>query len=468
MYTENNSTYTNQNNGYYGNGYYDEEANSYAHNNNNKKSFIIKIIIILVCVAILVWLILILKKKNNNIAYNPNAHVENVEKVRLASEKYFFIDGNMPKANETKTVSVKTLIDKSLVSEIIDANKNVCDSNKSVSSIKEEGSVYVLRIRLSCSTDEQEEIFYYNKNTYVCQNCNGNTYMDKAVKNDDKKDDNNKQSSDSNNSSNSSNSSSNNGSYSCKEWSDWSDTKDTTSQPGLLNERTRVVVLGVKAVVGPSTITKSCTEYTKDVQSTSKGKTIPTTKKVSESKGELEVRETLEDVWVDKESTVPVAASNTIRLTGTRNVSGSTYTTCPSGYHESGNKCVSNSTTKGNLTYMEYNSGNYDIVNKPCDYMDTIKNKDGKYEYVYVGCLYHTIKNPIKHSTEGYTVYTYQEFQSQKVKYQRYCTNVEQPGQSTLEYTKDYYEEDKLPDGYSKASGTEKIQYSYMLKSCEK
>ena len=473
MYTENNTNYSDVNYNYnnssysnYNNGYYEEESNS--TNSGDKKGLIIKILIILVCIGVLIWLIIALKNsKNKEVVYNSDIHAENVEKVRLAAEKYFFIDKNMPKNNETKVVSLNTLIGKGLVSDIVDSNKKVCNDVESISSLKEEGSVYVLRVRLSCSTNEKEEVFYYNKNTYACQNCNGKTYMDGSTNADKNKDvDNDKD----NINDNLKNDDNGNKSYSCKDWSDWSDTRET-SNLSMLNERTRTVVLGVKSVAGTSSSSRTCTDYTK-VMSNVNYTTTNNSKSFSigtkSNTTNIETKDVIEDVWVDKESRTPVQASSTIKPTGTKKVGGSSYTTCPSGYSEKNNKCVSDSTTKGNLTYLEYNSGNYIVENKPCDYMDTITNKNGDMEYVYVGCLYRSVKSLSKSYSNGYTVYTYQELEKRVVKYYRTCSDTVTSGQNTLEYTKEYYEEDKLPSGYSKASGSEKTQYSYMLKTCEK
>ena len=436
MYTENNVNYNDYDE------YYDEENNNTS--NDNKRGIIIKIIIIAICLIILIWLIIALKKSNNHdVVYDPSVHVENVSKVRFAAEKYFFIENNMPKKGEVKTVTAQTLINKGLTTEIVDANKRVCNDLKSTASLEEESTTYTLRIKLSCSTDENEEVFYYKKDSYICLNCNGITNMDgkNISNNDNKKNDEN-------------DNISNEKDYSCTEWSDWTRERVNSSS---LKERTRTLVIGVKhGGTKKEEIYSEWSEYTKTPLEPMDGV-------------EVEAKVETEKVWSEpKTSQETKENSETVKVLSTSNEGGESYTYCPKGYKKEDNKCVSENKERGDLTYLEYNSGNYYIYNKPCDAFNTERNSEGKYEIVYKNCLYSKTTDIKKGYSESYTVYNYQELVETQTVYYRYRTKTISTVQEQDEYTKTYYEVDKLPKGFVKVDGSEVVEYSYMYAVCEK
>ena len=430
MYTENTN---------YDDEYYEEENNNYS--NNDKKGLIIKIVIILICVIILILLIASLRKNNNNTAYDPSLHASNVEKVRLGAEDYFFIKGNMPKNNEIKKVTLEELIKEGLVTEIVDANKKTCNDLKTIATLNEDGNVYVLRISLSCSTNENEEVFYYNKDTYACLNCNGKTKMD--GKKDDKEDVNKNNNQESNTSKND---------YNCTDWSSWTSERVNSTD---LKERTRTLYLGVKEGKEEEVVTYSeWSDYTKTP--------INATKDI-----EVEIKVEVEKDWgIVKTSNSPVQESETVKLLGTSTTGGGSYTYCPSGYKKDSSlkKCVSETSQNGDLTYNEYVSGNYVIYNKPCDALNTERGKG----LVYKNCKYSKVIDLKTGSSSGSTVYNYQEMEDVQVMYYRYRTKKVDLVKTVDEYTKEYYEEDKMPSGYTKKDDTAKTEYSYMLKTCVK
>lgn len=435
-YYDENQDYNNATNNInnYGNdyNYYDENQNYNNTTNSNKFGLIIKILIIIICIIALIWLIMKLKEDKKDVSYNNNIHVSNIEKVRLAGEKHFFIDNNLPNVNDKKMVELATLIKKGYVSDIIDANQKVCNDLKSMLTIKNDGTRYILVISLSCSTNEQEEIFYYDLKTKACLNCNGSTLMDgKTKENDDTivEEDHN---------------------YSCDVWSDWSDKKENNNN---LDERTRVVVLGVKKA--NSTVCETWSDYT--------------TSLVNQGiNGLIEEKEETEIVWSsNKTSRTPIQDSENIKVISTKNVSGSSYSACPSGYSESGSSCVSNNTKTSDLTFNEYSSGKYQILNAPCNAVNTEKDASGRYVITYKGCQYKDIVSKVTKHSSGYTEYIYQEKETRTTKQYRYCLKLA-PSNTNDEYTKDYYEESNLPEGFEKVSGSEKTQYSYKLKVCEK
>lgn len=399
---------------------YDDEDYSYSEKKDTT-DIIIKIVLIILCVLALIWLFKLLKGSNNSnaIVYNDSLHDSNITTVRLASERYFFINDHLPQGSSVKTISLQTLINEKLANSIVDGNNKVCDNTKSVISMNKDNSAYVMKINLSCSTKEREEKFYYDYVTHDCINCNGKTYMVNGGKKDSDVvvDDND---------------------YSCTEWSDWQDKRVSDD---LLTERTRIVVRGIKNG----------------------------TEKVNVTYGD----------WSDY-STTPIKKSEGIEVQTKQVASGMTTTTvtrvqktpdkvvkgCPSGYTQQGNKCYG-STKTGDLGYKEF--GSYDVSNRSNVEVKTQKNSNGKYEVVYKNCTYRPVTNLVETVVPG-TTKTYTENVPVK-KYITYYRSRTVTKETIFEggiITDDYYEEDKLPEGYVKYPGSEKTQYSYKLTTCVK
>ena len=414
-----------------------EYENYYDNYNSgfNKRNLIIKIIIIIVCIGLLIWLFALLKNNNRNIVYDENLHNSNVEKVRLAAEKYFFIDNNLP-VNNTKTINLKTLIDKGLVEEIVDANKKVCNDNKSTISLSKNSS-YVLTINLSCSTDEKEEIFFYDLTNLSCQNCNGKTIMDgKNIKQQDDKpivepvvE----------------------SGYSCKECSNWQSEREDNE---MLSERVRTLVKGVKK---GETITKKVygnwSEYILNPI-------------LEEANIEIEKMEKVESKWSEnKETTSPITSSDKIKIVDTRTTGGESNSYCASGYSRSGNICVSDAIYTADLTPSQYNS--YYVINKPCNDSKT-EYQNGKFVLVRKGCRYRLTDSLKTSSSPSVTTYVYQELEEYPVTYYRYRDVKTETIKQDDIYTTEYFEENNLPQGYTKVPGSEKKEYSYKISVCEK
>lgn len=432
MYTENNNNYDNYDD-------YNDEQNEDSYK-SDKVSLFIKIGIIVVCVIILVWLVLALRKNNNgDVSYDPNVHVTNVQKVRLAAEKYFFINDNMPTNGKIKTVTLSKLISDNLVTEVVDANKKVCNDLNSVATLEEEGNSYTLKIKLNCSIDEKEEVFYYSKDNYKCLNCNGVTNMDGKTNVKEKDTEETKEDSEE---------------YNCKTWSSWTSVKVVDSK---LEERTRIVVLGVKK--GQEKEEAAYTEWSEYSKTP-----ISITSDI-----EVETKTEMESVWSEIKTTSSyIQNSDKVKVVSTNNVSSGSYTYCPSDYQQDGNKCYSKTQERGDLTYKEYNSGNFKVYNKPCDRINTELTSDGKYSLVYKNCLYSRITDLKTGSNGSYTVYNYQELIDTPVVYYRFRTKTMNKVKEKDVYTTEYYEEKNLPNGYEKVSGSEKTEYSYKLAVCEK
>ncbi len=417
------------------NEYDDEEYQNNSYWGSNRE-LIIKIIIIILCVIVLVWLIIALRKnnKNNEIVYDPNVHNANVLKVRKAAEKYFFTD-RLPGDKLTNKVTLTTLINNNLTSEIVDANNKVCNDNNSYATLTNEVSSYVLRINLACSTNEKEEIFFYNKNTYLCLNCEDSKNMDT---NDDSKEE-------------------DDFNYSCKAWSDWQEERVYND---LLEERTRVLVRGVKkGETKMEAVYGEWSEFDKTPIEEREGIEIETEVRVEKDWGE------------DQTSYSYITDSETIKVVGVNTIytGGGSYSYCPDGFKKDNNRCISDRTT-GNLNYIQYNSSDYIIYNKPCNDVRVIKNSNGKYEKTYIGCQYSTITGMKTKSSGGssQTIYTYKELVDTEVTYYRFRTVSNEEIKEEDTYTEGYYEENMLPSGYEKIRGSEKTEYSYKIAVCEK
>ena len=431
MYTEEYSDINNSYEDSYNDYDYQEQEQKPSFWNDNK-GLIIKIIIIVLCVIILFWLILKLKGNNNN-NENSNAQVNNatsvynnnVEAFRAVAEKYFFIDGNMPKNSETKVVTLNDLITDGRINNLVDSENNACNINSSYASLVKEDD-YVLTINLVCSSLNDPKVYYYDyDNNNVCMNCTGFTYMDGSQI--DEPSDNEQEPS-----------------YSCKEWSDWTTEKINDNS---LEVRERTLVKGEKK---GSAIQKvvygNWSEYT-------------TTEIKPSDNLEVEMTTKKEQVWVEKTSNSAVTESSTIKNINATTSGGGSYSYCPNGYTKDGKKCYKIVT--GTLTYTQYNS--YEVINKPC--AGPSYNSDG--ERVYKGCQYkkYTSLKTGTHPTT--TTYTYQELVTKDVTYYRSRTKTIETAYEDSVFT-DYMEEKNLPSGYVKVAGSEKKEYSYKLKVCEK
>lgn len=427
--------------------YQEQEPNNNFWNEN--KGLIIKVAIIILCVVILIWLIAKLKgndnNNNNNLSYNSEqVYAENVDSMRLASEKYFFIDGNLPKNGETLTVTLSDLMKEGLIGSLVDENKNACNVNNSYATIVKGTDSYTLTINLNCTGNSTPHAYYYSlESNNVCLNCTGFTYMDGTINND----------SNSNNNDDT-NVDDNENEFSCSTWSKWTTEK---LNDNTLDVRTRILVKGIKLGAKKEQIVYGdWSEYTTD----------PIT-----ATDELEVESVVKKgkVWVAKTSSTPVSESDTIRNVTVSTTGGGTYYSCPSGYTRDGKTCYKWSDTKvGTLTYAQFNS--YNVINRStlCDGGPKTDPDTGK--TIFKGCIYKTkiTVDATKKSSSGSTIYSYEELTEQDnvTHYRSRTKTVETVYADPV--ISDYMEEKDLPNGYTKIDGTEKTEYSYKLKVCEK
>ena len=421
--------------------YEDELENDFEDSNwDNRKGLIFKIIIIILCVIVLIWLIKALRN-NNNLSDNGEVHIANTEKIRLAAENYFFVKNNK---TITSNVSIAGLKKEGLINDIVDANNKVCSDTGTNVSINKQDGTYRMVIDFSCSTNDQDEVFFYNYNTLACLNCNGKTNMTGKeiiiAKADEKKEESN------NDNNNTPNDSDELSKYSCASWSDWS--KDRINNK-YLTERVKTLVQGVK--YGTKTTYGEWSEYS-------------TTPILSGEGVEIETMTSTENVWSETKTGTNINPnSSSIKVISSKLVT-KTDPGCKNGYIEN-NVCYSNETKVSNLTVKEYNNGIYKILNPYCEGVKILQDKDGLYVPTYINCKYNVVmeNEPVECS---YVLYTYQELISKEVTYYRYRTvsNTNEP----IEYTDEKYEESELPEGFVKVEGTEENYYSYKITECVK
>ena len=408
---------------------------------DNNKGLIFKIIIIILCIIVLIWLIKALKS-NSTYTDNGKIHAANTEKIRLAAEDYFFIKNNK---DNTKSVSLAGLKNAGLINDVVDANNKVCSESGTNVNLDSDIDVYKMTISFSCSTNDKDEVFYYNNNTLACLNCNGKTNMTgrevvvaetKEVKED------NGGIEDVNNDIQYSDDEYNY--YSCINWTDWS--KDRIHDSSL-TERTKTLVQGVK--YGTTTTFGEWSEYTQ-------------TPIVSSDNVEVETKTVSESVWSENKTGTDIDTNNqNIKVISSEVVNDSTNN-CNGNIID--NVCYSD-TKFGNLTFKEYNSGKYKVKKDYCEGVKTLPNSNGIYVLTYVDCEYNEVLES-EIVNNSHTVYTYQELETKDVTYYRYRT-INSEKESDV-YTDIKYEESDLPEGFVKVDGSEETYYSYKLTTCEK
>lgn len=431
----------------------DEKKNDFW---NDNKGLIIKIIIIVLCVAILIWLFVKITGDNSNNSNNQNvsiAYTNNVDTMRLAAEKYFFIDGNLPKDNETLSMSLNDLTNKGYIGSIVDASQKVCDGNASSATLTKGADSYVLTINLVCSGMAKPQIYNYRLDNMLCLNCTGITYMDGTHVNEETLE--------------------NEYNFVCNEWSDWLDEK---IEDDRLEVRTRILVKGYKKGEVKEKITYGeWSEYTKTpIQSSDTLEVETLIKQENVSKVDT-VNGRIQASSNGTDSGVRATASTMASTLGKTSYKITQIASSSSGYKEENGKCVKYSEVKtGDLTYTQYNT--YKVLNKPCDGPYVV---DGK--TVIKNCQYQIIEysdtacNSSGSSSSG----SYSGSSSSSggmfssgtvtidVVYYRSRTKTVEKIYGDPSYT-DYMEEKDLPEGYVKEEGSEKTQYSYRLKECEK
>ena len=431
MFTEDNNFYDDNQNENYDNEYNSMEMTSEPYEEDDKKKFpfkdvIIKVLIVFGCLLLVIWLVSLVKGGKKSVVLNDGQVLEsNIEKIRLASEEYFFIGKNYPtKEKDEKTVSISDLG----IQEVKDYNGKVCSNDTSSTYVKllKSDIAYELTINLTCPEEVKNIVFYYDLKNGKCLSCNGNTKMDGSLSLDDDKNDN---SNDSNNSNN------NNVNISCDDWSSWTTTKINDDNVLV---KTRVIFKGYKKTPGNVVI------------SYGKWSDWSDTLIVPNETLEVETNSEVVSAWSENKTTTnPVTASDTLKVLDVQTTGG-------------GQSCSNVSTNvRADLTastYQQYMASGLVVkLNKVYN-----KKVDGKYVLLYDT----TYKKYTKKCSTNPTVttYTYQELVSTTVTKYRSRAIIKVQERDTVDYT-DYVE--TLPNGYTKVDGSEITQYSYKYNVCK-
>lgn len=431
MFTEDNNFYDDNQNENYDNEYNSMEMTSEPYEEDDKKKFpfkdvIIKVLIVFGCLLLVIWLVSLVKGGKKSVVLNDGQVLEsNIEKIRLASEEYFFIGKNYPtKEKDEKTVSISDLG----IQEVKDYNGKVCSNDTSSTYVKllKSDIAYELTINLTCPEEVKNIVFYYDLKNGKCLSCNGNTKMDGSLSLDDDKNDN---SNDSNNSNN------NNVNISCDDWSSWTTTKINDDNVLV---KTRVIFKGYKKTPGNVVINYGKWSDWSD------------TLIVPNETLEVETNSEVVSAWSENKTTTnPVTASDTLKVLDVQTTGG-------------GQSCSNVSTNvRADLTastYQQYMASGLVVkLNKVYN-----KKVDGKYVLLYDT----TYKKYTKKCSTNPTVttYTYQELVSTTVTKYRSRAIIKVQERDTVDYT-DYVE--TLPNGYTKVDGSEITQYSYKYNVCK-
>ena len=431
MFTEDNNFYDDNQNENYDNEYNSMEMTSEPYEEDDKKKFpfkdvIIKVLIVFGCLLLIIWLVSLVKGGKKSVVLNDGQVLEsNIEKIRLASEEYFFIGKNYPtKEKDEKTVSISDLG----IQEVKDYNGKVCSNDTSSTYVKllKSDIAYELTINLTCPEEVKNIVFYYDLKNGKCLSCNGNTKMDGSLSLDDDKNDNSIVSNNSNN---------NNVNISCDDWSSWTTTKINDDNVLV---KTRVIFKGYKKTPGNVVI------------SYGKWSDWSDTLIVPNETLEVETNSEVVSAWSENKTTTnPVTASDTIKVLDVQTTGG-------------GQSCSNVSTNvRADLTastYQQYMASGLVVkLNKVYN-----KKVDGKYVLLYDT----TYKKYTKKCSTNPTVttYTYQELVSTTVTKYRSRAIIKVQERDTVDYT-DYVE--TLPNGYTKVDGSEITQYSYKYNVCK-
>lgn len=381
---------------------------------HNSTGLIIKLAIIIICLGLLIWLIISLfnNKKINNTTIN-----ENIERIRLASEKYYFKKNNAPKnINEIVTITLKDMYDHNLIDKEIKYNNKVCDKNNTLISMKKENKHYLLSINLTCDSDNSINLFYYDLDNFKCLSCEDNNYNS-----DDEKENYDIE-------------------ISCNKWSDWTDTIINNDE---LEVNKRTLVKGYKDTSTTQITYSAWTNYTTNV-------IVPT--------DNLEVEKVVktEDIWSSNKFTTDyIKASDKIKIIDTKTTVNN-Y--CSTGYSSKGSSCIKTKKL-GDISLKElYNNQKIGDVS----YDSVTTNENG---VIYINAILTITK---KMNSSSITTTTYQEkINTISTTYYRSRIKNTKVIKGEILYT-DYVLEENLPKDYKKVDTLEKIEYSYKYKVCEK
>ena len=141
----------------------------YSDEKNEKSYFfrnlIVKILLVLLFVFLLMWLF---PMPNLNPFYDK-IFSENISNMTDAAKGYFTVARLPKKEGETKSLTLKEMLDNKMLVEFTDSDGKSCDVNASYVEVTKKGGEYIFKTNLSCSTGQDYVIEYFGCYD-VCQN----------------------------------------------------------------------------------------------------------------------------------------------------------------------------------------------------------------------------------------------------------------------------------------------------------
>ena len=161
---------------------YDEENVTYRIG-INWKDIIIKVIMLAVFLFLLIWLF---PKADLDGLYNK-VYTDNIATMKDAAKSYYTVDRLPKTVGESKSMSLKDMIDNKMVIRFTDKNGEYCDETSSkVEVTKTSNNTYVLKVQLSCG-GQSDYILETIGCTSVCENGNCTVATTANTTSDDKK-----------------------------------------------------------------------------------------------------------------------------------------------------------------------------------------------------------------------------------------------------------------------------------------
>ena len=121
----------------------------------NWKDIIVKIILVILFIILLLWLF----PRNDLGVFYDSVYTNNINTMRDAAEKYYTGSRLPSTVGESKSMTLKEMIDNKMIIRFTDKDKNYCDENASnVQVTKNATDDYVLKVHLVCGDDDDYKL----------------------------------------------------------------------------------------------------------------------------------------------------------------------------------------------------------------------------------------------------------------------------------------------------------------------
>lgn len=129
------------------------------------KNILLKLLFIVVIIILIIWLFPTKNYVKNLIDQKLNTSKEvvfnnNINNMKDAAKSYFTLDRLPSKEGESKTITLKEMVDKKLLVDFKDANGKKCDYENSYATATKNKSNYSLKVNLACK-DKSDYINSY-------------------------------------------------------------------------------------------------------------------------------------------------------------------------------------------------------------------------------------------------------------------------------------------------------------------